>query len=167
MRYLIDGYNLLFRIAKPNPTLEKKRDELIQELDQIISEFALKVSIVFDGANPAYLHTMRHHFNALEIIYTYEDMTADEYIIQEVSASPKQWVIITSDRSLSLQCIHLGAQTETIEAFLAFLKKKQDKKRRRQKEAYSERSFHDSDFHIARLLKIFEKKLLDDDAKEI
>ncbi len=97
MRYLIDGYNLLFRITKPTPSLEKKRQQLISELNEIISEFNLKATLVFDGSHAAISHAMRHHFDAIELVYTYENLSADEYIIEEVNASrrPEQIVVIT------------------------------------------------------------------------
>lgn len=165
MRYLIDGYNLLFRLAKPIRALEKKRDRLIEELNHVISEFKLKATIVFDGSLPGLSHAMRHHFDALEIIYTYQNLSADAYIIEEVNLSshPEQIIVITSDRDLAQTCKNLGARTQSIETFLSVLEKKSAKKKKRQRASQVESSFQDSSAHIARLLSIFEKKLLEDD----
>ncbi|MBS0605936.1 MAG: NYN domain-containing protein [Parachlamydiales bacterium] len=164
MRYLIDGYNLLFRIAKPGRALEKKREALIAELNQVIADFKLKATVVFDGSHPGISHAMRHHFDALEIIYTYQNLSADEYIIEEVNSArrPEEIIVITSDRGLALTCKNLGAKTQTIEAFISSLKKKTVKKKKRQKESRPETAFKDSNAEINRLLEIFEKKLNED-----
>lgn len=131
MRYLIDGYNLLFRIAKPGRALEKKREELIAELNQVIDDFKLKATVVFDGSHPGISHAMRHHFAALEIIYTYQNLSADEYIIEEVNSArrPEEIIVITSDRGLAQTCKNLGAKTQTIETFISSLKKKPARKK--------------------------------------
>ncbi len=165
MRYLIDGYNLLFRIAKPGSALEKKRESLIVELNRVISDFKLKVIVVFDGSHPGLSHVMRHHFDALEIIYTYQNLSADEYIIEEVHSTrrPEEILVITSDRGLSQTCKNLGAKTQSIETFISSLKKKNFRKKKKQKETASEASFKDSSAEITRLLAIFEKKLKEDD----
>lgn len=165
MRYLIDGYNLLFRTSKPGKALEKKRDQLIEELNQIVSDFHLKATIIFDGSHPGTSHAMRHHFDAIEIIYTFEKLSADEYIIEEVESSkhPHQFIVITSDRGLATTCKNLGAKTQSIEEFLTSLKKKKSKVKQKTKELHSEIAFQDSNKEITRLLKIFEKKLLDDE----
>lgn len=165
MRYLIDGYNLLFRIAKPGRALEKKREALIGELNQVISDFKLKATVVFDGSHPGLSHAMRHHFDALEIIYTYQNLSADEYIIEEVNSArrPEEIIVITSDRGLAQTCKNLGAKVQSIEAFISSLKKKTVKKKKKQKEARPEAAFKDSNAEITRLLMIFEKKLQEDE----
>ena len=164
MRYLIDGYNLLFRIAKPGRALEKKREALIAELNQVIDDFKLKATVVFDGSHPGISHAMRHHFAALEIIYTYQNLSADEYIIEEVNSArrPEEIIVITSDRGLAQTCKNLGAKTQTIETFISSLKKKTIKKKKRQRESRPETAFKDSNAEINRLLAIFEKKLNED-----
>lgn len=164
MRYLIDGYNLLFRIAKPGRALEKKRAALIEELNQVIDDFKLKATVVFDGSHPSFSHAMRHHFAALEIIYTYQNLSADQYIIEEVDSArrPEEIIVITSDRGLAQTCKNLGAKTQTIEAFVLSLKKKTTKQKKRQKESRPEAAFKDSHAEINRLLAIFEKKLNED-----
>ncbi|MBS0650192.1 MAG: NYN domain-containing protein [Verrucomicrobia bacterium] len=164
MRYLIDGYNLLFRIAKPGRALEKKREALIAELNQVIDDFKLKATVVFDGSHPGISHAMRHHFAALEIIYTYQNLSADEYIIEEVNSArrPEEIIVITSDRGLAQTCKNLGAKTQTIETFISSLKKKTMKKKKKQREARPETVFKDSNAEINRLLAIFEKKLNED-----
>jgi predicted RNA-binding protein with PIN domain len=165
MRYLIDGYNLLFKLSTPAKSpLEKKRLLLISELNEVVSLLKLNATIVFDGSMPLPATATRQHFDALEIVYTTAEQNADAYIIKEVELArrPSQITVITSDRSLTMQCRSLGAQAKSIHDFLAFIHKKKTKKRRISSPA-TEGAFRDSETQIARYLKIFEKKITDEE----
>jgi predicted RNA-binding protein with PIN domain len=162
MHYLIDAYNLLFRTLKKCKSLEKSRRFLIEELNTAISQLHLHVTLVFDGAEKPPSLATRGHFDAIEIVYTPRGQTADEYIAQEVSLSrsPAQYTVVTNDRPLALRCRQYRAKTQTIDEFLLFLFKKKIKKKRRT--SSREEAFRDSDPQIARLLMIFEKRMLED-----
>ena len=163
MHYLVDAYNLLFRTLKKRGSLEKSRQLLIEELNEIISQLNLHVTLVFDGAEEHFPLPSRGHFDAIEIIYTSKSQTADEYIYEEIthSRTPAQCTVVTSDRELSGRCHQHRAKTMTIDEFLHFLSKKKTKKKRALKRS-SARVFRDSDPEIARLLLIFEKRLFED-----
>ncbi len=161
MHYLIDGYNLLFKLSSPaKRPLEKKRLLLISELNEVVSLLKLNATIVFDGSLPLPAETTRQHFDALEIVYTTAEQNADAYIIKEVENArrPSQITVITSDRSLTMQCRSLGAQAQSIHDFLAFIQKKK-KKKRQISAATREGAFRESDTQIARYLKIFENRV--------
>jgi predicted RNA-binding protein with PIN domain len=166
MHYLVDAYNLLFRTLKKGGPLEKSRQSLIEELNEIVSELNLHVSLVFDGAEEYLPLPSRRHFNAIEIVYTSKHQTADEYIAEEVvlSPSPAQFIVVTNDRELSRRCHQHRAKTLTIDEFLNFLSKKKTKKKRLNPPGH--RVFRDSDPEIARLLMIFEKRMLEDLTKD-
>jgi predicted RNA-binding protein with PIN domain len=165
MHYLIDGYNLLFKIAHTHRSLEQKRQQLIVELNTIIISLHLKASIVFDGSLPHPELAVRQHFDQLEIVYTPEKQTADQYIIEEIEKAkhPHHITVITSDRSLSSHCKSLGAHAQSIHDFLTQLKARKAKKKRRANDAATQETFRDSDSQLARYLLIFEKKLSEGD----
>jgi len=156
-KYLIDGYNLLFKIHAAGDTLKEKRDRIIKALNQKAELYHLNLSIVFDGKQRDPLESVRRHLSHLEIIYTAENESADAYILSFLSTTPVQGlIVITSDLQLKEQCALLGAQTQTIEEFLIALERK--KKRKEQKKT-SAGSFVESPSELLRLLEIFEKKL--------
>jgi uncharacterized protein len=160
--YFIDGYNLLFRFFKKNSSLEKQRLDILIAFNEIAVTQNLNLTFVFDASLRKERESSRGHFGNLEIIYTADNESADEYILRAVNEmrDPSTEVVVTSDRELATRCHHLGAQTQSIEKFLSFLKKK----KRRKKIASSlesHKAFVDSEANIQRLLKIFEEKLLE------
>jgi predicted RNA-binding protein with PIN domain len=163
MHYLIDAYNLMFRRLKKRGVLEKNRQQLIAELNDAISELHMHVTLVFDGADKDQHYPSRGHFDAIEIVYTSKTQTADEYIDHEVacSKSPTQMTVVTNDRELSNRCRLKRAKTCTIDQFLALVLKKKAR-RKRQTSPRTPREFKDSDPELARLLSIFEKRLLEE-----
>ena len=154
MRYLIDGYNLLF--ASPSKeTLQKKREQVLRFLASYSSCFPLLLVVVFDGQNKA-PDIVRTHIGNLEVIYTAKNQTADAFILEELLAiKPKQSTIVSSDHALTKKAKALGAHTMSVEAFLAFLEKKKGKKTAAQEEKPS----CDSIVHKKRLESVFEKLL--------
>jgi predicted RNA-binding protein with PIN domain len=166
MHYLVDAYNLLFRTLKKSSSLEKSRQFLIEELNTIVAEINLHVTLVFDGAEEHIPLPTRGHYDAIEIVYTSKSQTADEYIYEEItlSRSPAQLTVVTNDRELSGRCYQHRAKTMTIDQFLHFLSKKKIKKKRLK--TSHRQAFRDSNPEIARLLLIFEKRMLEDLTKD-
>lgn len=152
MHYFVDGYNLLFRIARGKMTLQKKREILLSAL----ASFNLNLTVVFDSTQEKYGVEDRGHWHDLEIVYTEEGQTADAYILHELSLSntPRREMVITSDKLLASHCRHYGAKTQSIEEFLERQAHRKLKKRTSKSVAFKE-----SDFEISRLLKIFEERL--------
>ena len=159
--YFIDGYNLLFRVqGKPRP-LQHKRQELISLINQEAILFSLNITLVFDGAQIDADDLVRGHFDAIEIVYTRKNQTADEYILEELHHIKNRAieVVITSDNQLASHCKSLGAKTESIEQFLSFLANKHKKAQKKHSEQSVQKAFQDSKSNIERLLKIFEARL--------
>lgn len=122
MHYLIDGYNLLFSLIQEGKNLQSKREAIIRDLNVKASSTKLNVSIVFDAA----YHSggpSRFHFDALEILYTAEGESADDYIINKIqySSEPQQETVVTSDKALGRKVRHFSGKTETVEHFLDWL----------------------------------------------
>lgn len=122
MHYFIDGYNLLFRLLHGNKNLQSQREAIIYDLNQKISLVKIDVSIVFDSAFQIGERT-RTHYDQLEILFTAEGETADEYIMDEIKnhAHPQQETVVTSDKKLAWQVRNRSAHTETVEEFILWL----------------------------------------------
>lgn len=161
MHYFIDGYNLIFRLPFKKIPLQKKRDEVLSALNELIEDQGLDVCIVFDSAQRRE-GSIRGHFASLEVVYTDESQSADDYIYEALTFCRGNLIhetVVTSDRELAVRCKVLGARTQTIEGFLAALFKKKKKKK---KSAQTQKVIADSSMNIERLLAIFEKRLLED-----
>lgn len=161
MHYLVDAYNLLFRTLKKRGSLEKSRRQMIEELNDAVSQLNMQVTLVFDGAEDRLAHSSRGHFDAIELVFTTKDKTADAYISDEVmrAASPSQITVVTNDRELATRCRAHRAKTMPIDAFTAFVAKKKAKKKK--SSLSSPKAFGASNSEIARLLLIFEMKMLE------
>jgi predicted RNA-binding protein with PIN domain len=159
MHYIVDGYNLFFKIKTETEPFEKERKHFIAALDYEIATLHLKVTIVFDSKE---LFPSKKEFDALEIIFSPEDLSADEYILETLRfhPHPKQTVIVTDDRELLRKVCFLGAKTKTIEEFLRFLTKKRGQ-RKKNLSSEDKKLLQESDKNIRRLLTIFEKRLDD------
>ena len=159
--YFIDGYNLLFRVHGKPRSLQQKRNELIHLINQEATLFNLNITLVFDGAHMDATDLVRGHFNAIEIVYTRQKQTADEYILDELhhKTNPAIEVVITSDNQLASACKSMGAKTESIESFLSFLSNKHKKAQKKRIEQSLQKAFEDSKSNIERLLKIFESRM--------
>ena len=156
MHYYIDGYNWLFRIPKNRQSLEERRRIFIQEIHKLVLDHPSLVTLVFDSADPSKEVSSKGNFKSLEIIFTPKKQTADEYIENavELSKKPQNITVVTLDRQLQEKCRIRGARVLTMEEFyLLFAKKKRVQK---------EKSYFELPAQTARLLRIFEKKWLDD-----
>ncbi len=159
MRYLIDGYNLLFKSSKRKLSLENKRRALIEFLNELAKELSLQITVVFDGSSEdrAYL---KSHFDRLELVYTEKKQSADDYIYEEVAHFPnkKNVTVVTSDRGLEQRCKLHGIEVYSISSFFQLLQKKKGKKTRK---SQAKNPFVESPAEMTRLLMLFEKRFIE------
>lgn len=125
MRYIVDGYNLLFKEAwaRTAASLEQARKQLIEELDSLASTLNLDLTVVFDA--PFQSDDLRRgHYRSLEIVFTAKGQTADDYIVSLADAVGKKGIVVTSDRGLARRAKGAGATIEGVHDFLVHLRKK-------------------------------------------
>lgn len=132
MHYTIDGYNLLFYLFGPSlQGFKWQRDKIIHDLNVKIEFLGLDITVVFDS----HLHAgegTRSHYHHLEIVYTPEGITADDFIINQLNdlKDTTKEVVITNDRNLSMRARDLFATTQCIDHFLNWLNKRYNNQRR-------------------------------------
>lgn len=131
MHYLIDGYNLFFRIisSKEEGDFTAQRKKLIEDLAKKIHLAHLQATVVFDSQfspGPA----ERHFIHGLDICYTEEGVTADEHIIALLKKmpQPQMCTVVTSDSKLAWYARRKGAESQKIEEFIPFLNRLYKKK---------------------------------------
>jgi predicted RNA-binding protein with PIN domain len=130
MKYLIDGYNLMFRSLHAGKNLQEQREELIAHINSMVKLCEMEVTMVFDSKQP---EITRSHFDSLEIIYTDENQSADDYLIWIVkhAAYPIRNTVVTSDNRLAWSIRRHGAKSESIEQFMAMLYRRSRNVKRR------------------------------------
>jgi predicted RNA-binding protein with PIN domain len=123
MHYIIDGYNLIFRLTRGHErSLQVQRQQIILELTDRVEILGLKITLVFDSMYQKN-ESRRTYYKNLEIVYTGEGQTADEWILANLHEvkKPNKIQIVTSDKHLAWKARRLGAQTVPVEEFIDWL----------------------------------------------
>jgi len=160
LRYLIDGYNLLFQIQEHESSLRTTRTRLIEFLGKLTTLTKLNAVVVFDSRDDiAEDYPSVSTMHGIEIIYAPKGKTADDYLLEllEITNDPHRNTIVTSDRQLTILAKGLGAKSKTIETFLNLL----TTKRQKLKIDHSKPDIQEDDLNFNRLLVVFEKKIQD------
>lgn len=136
MHYLIDGYNLLFRVLKAGDTLQHQREEITSYLEQRLSAIGLDATLIFDS-HYREEEGSRRHLHSLEIIFTGHGESADAQILRflKEAHSPQDYTVVTSDKTLARLCRLKLAKTESIDEFWSFVHKRYKNKMKRDAEA--------------------------------
>jgi predicted RNA-binding protein with PIN domain len=110
--YLIDGDNLLGTWPGRRRS-DAERRELSLELGRIAARERKRIVTIFDGVAPP-----AAHFGA-GVVFSGAGRTADAEILAHLGrqTDARQWVVVTSDRSLGDQCRYLGARVERCDRF--------------------------------------------------
>ena len=129
MRYIIDGYNLIFQLYGEEASLQQLRQTLIEDLEEKAHLLQLHFIIVFDAHKESSAFS-RSHIENVEIVYTEENQTADEYIVEivRIAKSPRKLTIVTSDKTLATSVRAYYAHTEGAKAFFTSLQKRFSKR---------------------------------------
>ena len=125
MLYYIDGYNLIFRTLTAGDTLKDRRDGLIHEISNKTELLKLDSVLVFDSQHQ-HTEATRNHYKNLEIHYTNEGETADDYIVNQIkmTAEKKNITVVTSDLRLAWRVRRENALTLTAEEFLSSIRRR-------------------------------------------
>lgn len=125
MLYLIDGYNLLFRLLDKGDEIQKSREKMIRDIGRKATLAALRCLLIFDSKYQPGEQTS-HKEGDLLVVYTNEGETADEWIYQAVKKSQEKGItrVVTSDKKLARQIRLKGVQTLPCEEFMSYLNKR-------------------------------------------
>ncbi|MFH1228646.1 MAG: NYN domain-containing protein [Planctomycetota bacterium] len=124
---IIDGYNLIFSetsATDKNPdSLEKARLNLIRRIKEHNHKRKEHIVIVFDGKSESDYPEKIREDNQIEIIFSQSGQSADEVILNIISASayPKTIELISSDRELTESAKKIGAKTCSAANFIEII----------------------------------------------
>lgn len=165
MRYIIDGYNLLFKRFQSVDNFSQDRTNLIEELVDLASLLHMDVCIVFD-AHYQIDNEHLYHKDSVGILYTDFGQSADDCIVRMVGLDlkPKNICIVTSDNKLAMRCRRNFAKTMQVDEFLSMLAEKKRKKSAKKNLQENQRNgAAQDDQEMARWLKIFTERLVNKD----
>jgi predicted RNA-binding protein with PIN domain len=126
MRWIIDGYNVIFSDARLSKLLrndvEAARDELIVEIQSRRSLTNDKVTLVFDGR---YRATTDRISDNLTISFSTKGQTADDLIKEEIgrSTTRRSLCVVTNDLAIIDYARVCGANVTKSEEFLLMVRK--------------------------------------------
>lgn len=160
MYFLIDGYNLLFRLHESKKSLQFQRQTIIRSLQKEFKSLHLEGTIVFDGRHRHDEESGLSYQSPLIIAYSHKGQTADQAIIEKLETAPaaSQITVVTDDRFLATTARGFKARTMGLQAFIALLEKKHTQKRLKREELLEERPIKETPKNMARLLKEFEER---------
>ena len=94
---IIDGYNL---IGIRHRDLQKKREELIQQLIAYRKRKGHDITVVFDGWKSGGHKQEEGVTGGIRVIYSRLGDKADRVIKKMIEQDRKEWIVITSDREI-------------------------------------------------------------------
>lgn len=163
--YLIDGYNLLFRLMESKNSLESQRHLIIRSLQKEFQHLHLKGMIVFDGRHHHDEQSGLSYQSPLIIAYSHRGQTADQYILEKLETArlPSHITVVTDDRFLATAARGFKARTIGLQSFILLLEKKHAQLIQKKDERAEKGPQRESKHNIERLLKEFETRLQNDD----
>jgi predicted RNA-binding protein with PIN domain len=149
----IDGYNVLFKMGEQKGALAEKRQALLIFINHFAASFKKNknIIVVFDGRQEKGLGFSRVYFNQIEVIYTQDSETADQFFLDKVSREKDfgNLLIVTDDEKLKRQLREKKAKVLGIDSFFSKRKTPFSGKEEMEEPIWNRR----------RLERIFEKKL--------
>ena len=128
MPYLVDGNNVIGSFGSINPDLHRARKRLICELATFVKATRQKVRVVFDGAQDQdFPEGVR--IRSVHVSYAKSGSDADQRIkdIVRRSTSPRDIVVVSSDRDLTAFVSSKGAKIISSYDFRLELKNAEEK----------------------------------------
>ena len=168
MHYLIDGYNLMFRLLESKKNLQSQRQTVIHSLQKEFKILHLQGTIVFDGRHFFGEQSGLSYHSPLTIAYSHSGQTADQYIVEklETASAPGEITVVTDDKFLAAAARSHGARTLNLNPFLVHIEKKHAQKRLKKQELIDERPIKESPREQQRLIKASEERLGKDFSNE-
>ncbi|MCF7886993.1 MAG: NYN domain-containing protein [Candidatus Omnitrophica bacterium] len=128
LQFIIDGYNLVYKIPEVKSSSAPCSDLLIFiHKNKLTGSFNNDVWVVFDGGRPPYqINNFQY-----KIIFSGQE-SADDRIIKKVEQAKnrKQIIVVTDDRQLAYRARFLGGKNIRIDEFISKIKKKEKKEKK-------------------------------------
>ncbi len=120
MPVLIDGHNLIPKIAGLSLSDLDDEESLIKRLQQYARLSRKQVSVFFDKAQPGQARAQKH--GSLDVRFAPVGVPADEEIrrrLDQLGKAARNWVVVSSDQRVQTYARAAHAQVKSSEAFAA------------------------------------------------
>jgi len=119
---LIDGHNLIGRLATLSLQDPDDEEKLIRLLKSYQARTGKAITVVFDSGGQFALPATRR-LGSLKVVFAPYGSSADAVIARRVrqSSEPRGWLVVTSDRELAEKVMRQGARVKSADAFAAVL----------------------------------------------
>ena len=121
---VIDGYNLIFRLARDAEFRPGEIRRLRTELEAAVSAYGrrrgMRPWIVYDGKSMGISHAGAKELEHLKVSYADPPAEADDVICQmarQIRAEGRSVEVVTSDTGLAERLREVGAETISVESF--------------------------------------------------
>jgi predicted RNA-binding protein with PIN domain len=121
---VIDGYNLIFRLARDTEFQPGEVQRLRTELEAAVSAYGrsrgIRPWIVYDGRSMDISHAGSRELEHLKVSYADPPAEADDVIFQmarQIRGKDRSVEVVTSDAGLADRLRDVGAETVSVEAF--------------------------------------------------
>ncbi len=124
MPYLIDGHNLIPKIAGLSLRALDDEEMLLEKLQTFARMDRRSVEVVFDRAAPG--HAGKRRFGQVTAYFVPAGTTADQKIIarlRRLGRAARNWTVVSSDHWVQNEARALHAQVITSEAFASQLRR--------------------------------------------
>lgn len=120
MRYLIDGYNLLFRLGLQHGSAERARRRFCDFLADLLGDRSGDTTIVFDARRLPQGVPPEQTYRGLRLLFAVGRPTADDLIadLVEQDGHPQDLAVVSDDQQVRLAARQGRARDLTGEAFL-------------------------------------------------
>lgn len=119
---IVDGYNLIGSEMGLTGNLEKRRKQLIEQLQVYHQEKGYPVTVVFDGWRSGWMHEVEEQAGGISVIFSKRGEKADNVIRRLAAELGSQGVVVSSDREVRTSVEASGAAAIFAGEFSAKLK---------------------------------------------
>jgi predicted RNA-binding protein with PIN domain len=123
MSYLIDGHNLIPKVAGLSLSAIDDEMQLIELLQEFCRLRRKAAHLYFDGAPPG--QPSKRTFGPVTAHFVRKGKTADDAIrarLARLGRSARNWTVVSSDRMVQAAAREVGAAVLTSEAFASLLR---------------------------------------------
>ena len=124
MTLLVDGYNVSQR-GWPELAIAEQRRRLVDALTELAARTGASVSVVFDGADPAWPASVPTTSRLVKVSFSPPDVEADDVVLARVAEidSGRPVVVASSDRRVADGAAAMGANVVSSQQLLAALRR--------------------------------------------
>jgi len=123
MPYLIDGHNLIPRVAGLSLSQADDEERLLELLAEFCARRRARVVVYFDRAAPG--QAGRQAYGAVTAVFVRGGRTADEAIashLQRLGRTARNWTVVSSDHAVQRSARWAGAKVMAAEEFARLLR---------------------------------------------